>query len=158
MALADRILVMRNGVVQQVGSPIDIYEAPVNRFVFEFIGLSSFLEVGLDRDRHAHRRRALRAAGERGAAGPNSSRPGQACLATRPGDLVFVQDGGLPGRVVRKAFLGEVVDYRVAVGGTENPGADLAAGMPLQRSGRRAGCGIVRPRWYPYAGPAAATA
>ena len=58
MALADRILVMRDGVVQQVGSPIEVYEAPCNRFVFEFIGLSSFLEVAFDGD-------AVRLDGER---------------------------------------------------------------------------------------------
>ena len=47
MALSDRILVMKNGVVQQVGTPLDVYSAPANRFVFEFIGLSSFLDVAL---------------------------------------------------------------------------------------------------------------
>ncbi len=50
MALSDRILVMRDGVVQQGGTPIDVYSAPGNRFVFEFIGVSSFLVVGLTAD------------------------------------------------------------------------------------------------------------
>ena len=47
MALSDRLLVMRAGVVQQVGTPLDVYRAPANRFVFEFIGLSSFLPAAL---------------------------------------------------------------------------------------------------------------
>ena len=47
MALSDRMLVMRAGVVQQVGTPLDVYRAPANRFVFEFIGLSSFLPAAL---------------------------------------------------------------------------------------------------------------
>ena len=38
MTLADRVVVMNNGVVQQVGSPTDIYEKPVNTFVAGFIG------------------------------------------------------------------------------------------------------------------------
>jgi multiple sugar transport system ATP-binding protein len=38
MTLADRIVVMNGGVVQQVGSPLDLYERPANRFVAGFIG------------------------------------------------------------------------------------------------------------------------
>ena len=45
MALSDRILVMKDGVVQQVGTPLAVYGEPANRFVFEFIGLSTFLAV-----------------------------------------------------------------------------------------------------------------
>ncbi|WJS06008.1 ABC transporter ATP-binding protein [Roseibium aggregatum] len=38
MTLADKIVVLQDGVVEQVGSPIDLYERPVNRFVAGFIG------------------------------------------------------------------------------------------------------------------------
>lgn len=38
MTLADRVVVMKNGVVQQVGSPTDIYDHPANAFVASFIG------------------------------------------------------------------------------------------------------------------------
>lgn len=38
MTLADRIVVLKDGVVQQVGSPMDLYERPVNLFVAQFIG------------------------------------------------------------------------------------------------------------------------
>jgi multiple sugar transport system ATP-binding protein len=38
MTLADRIAVLRDGVLQQVGTPLEIYERPVNRFVAEFFG------------------------------------------------------------------------------------------------------------------------
>ncbi|SPF75735.1 sn-glycerol-3-phosphate import ATP-binding protein UgpC [Aliiroseovarius pelagivivens] len=38
MTLADRVVVMKQGVVQQVGSPTDIYDAPANAFVASFIG------------------------------------------------------------------------------------------------------------------------
>ena len=38
MTLADRITVMRNGVVQQVDTPDGIYNRPVNRFVAGFLG------------------------------------------------------------------------------------------------------------------------
>jgi sulfate/thiosulfate transport system ATP-binding protein len=38
MEVADRIAVMDNGAIQQVGSPRDVYEHPVNRFVMTFVG------------------------------------------------------------------------------------------------------------------------
>ncbi len=38
MSLADRMVVMKDGVVQQIGSPAEIYERPFNRFVASFIG------------------------------------------------------------------------------------------------------------------------
>ena len=38
MTLADRIVVLKDGVVQQVGTPMELYEAPVNLFVAQFIG------------------------------------------------------------------------------------------------------------------------
>ncbi|MDB3935123.1 sn-glycerol-3-phosphate ABC transporter ATP-binding protein UgpC [Granulosicoccus sp.] len=38
MTLADRIVIMRDGLIEQTGRPIDLYKAPINRFVAEFIG------------------------------------------------------------------------------------------------------------------------
>jgi multiple sugar transport system ATP-binding protein len=49
MTLADRIVVLNGGDVQQVGSPLDLYDRPVNTFVAGFIGSPSmnFLEGGV---------------------------------------------------------------------------------------------------------------
>ncbi|WP_432448434.1 ABC transporter ATP-binding protein [Aliiroseovarius marinus] len=38
MTLADRVVIMKQGVVQQVGTPVDIYDRPANTFVASFIG------------------------------------------------------------------------------------------------------------------------
>ena len=38
MTMADRIVIMKDGVVQQVGKPIELYDHPVNKFVAGFIG------------------------------------------------------------------------------------------------------------------------
>jgi multiple sugar transport system ATP-binding protein len=50
MTLADQIVVLDKGVVQQVGSPLDLYNAPANRFVAGFIGspAMNFLPVTVD--------------------------------------------------------------------------------------------------------------
>ncbi|HCN28152.1 MAG TPA: spermidine/putrescine ABC transporter ATP-binding protein, partial [Verrucomicrobiales bacterium] len=44
MTMSNRIAVMSNGYVQQIGSPREIYEHPQNRFVADFIGETNFLE------------------------------------------------------------------------------------------------------------------
>ncbi len=43
LTMSDRVAVMYQGKVQQIGSPIDIYEYPQNKFVADFIGESNFL-------------------------------------------------------------------------------------------------------------------
>src|SRR5439155_18207922 len=48
MTLGDRVAVMRDGYLQQVGTPNDLYERPVNLFVAEFIGSPAMNLVGAD--------------------------------------------------------------------------------------------------------------
>ena len=48
MALSDRIIIMRSGVVEQIGSPQEIYYHPVNEFVADFIGEANFLKGRLE--------------------------------------------------------------------------------------------------------------
>ena len=43
MTMADRIVVMNAGQIEQVGSPLELYDFPVNRFVASFLGKSNFL-------------------------------------------------------------------------------------------------------------------
>ncbi len=45
MALGDRIVVMRKGAIAQIGTPRDIYFAPANRFVAEFVGAANIVEA-----------------------------------------------------------------------------------------------------------------
>jgi len=44
LTMSDRIAVMSKGKVQQMGSPVEVYERPANKFVADFIGESNFLE------------------------------------------------------------------------------------------------------------------
>ncbi len=45
MALSDRVAVMKDGRIQQIGSPAEIYQKPASRFVAEFIGQANFLSM-----------------------------------------------------------------------------------------------------------------
>ena len=147
MALSDRILVMRGGVVQQIGTPLEVYSDPANRFVFEFIGLSCFIEAGLTPQ-------GIRLGGD-SYPWPEGVVPsgeliaaGKGLLAARPTEIDFVSEGGIRGEVLRKVYLGETIDYRVRVADTE---------VRIQKTRRTSGpsvgdhCGLrfTRPHWYP---------
>ena len=47
MSMSDRIVVMRGGRVEQVGTPNDLYERPATRFVADFLGCSNFLDMSV---------------------------------------------------------------------------------------------------------------
>src|SRR5216684_2196131 len=51
MTMSDRVAVFCNGKVEQVGSPLEVYNRPVNRFVGEFIGDSNFFAGRVDSSR-----------------------------------------------------------------------------------------------------------
>lgn len=44
MAISDKVVIMKDGVIMQVGSPQDVYERPENRFVANFIGKANFIK------------------------------------------------------------------------------------------------------------------
>ncbi len=49
LTLSDRIVVMRNGRVEQVGSPDEVYQRPITRFVAGFLGMSNFFHGMVER-------------------------------------------------------------------------------------------------------------
>lgn len=51
-AMADRVVIMSNGVVEQVGAPRDIYRTPANRFVAEFVGRNNILTGKISQSTH----------------------------------------------------------------------------------------------------------
>lgn len=50
LSMSDTVVVMNNGKIQQIGSPVDIYNEPENRFVANFIGESNIIEGNMLRD------------------------------------------------------------------------------------------------------------
>lgn len=48
MEVADRIVVMNKGVIEQIGTPAEVYEHPASEFVYHFLGDANRLEVGAD--------------------------------------------------------------------------------------------------------------
>ncbi len=115
LTLSDRLAVLKDGVLQQVGSPADVYRRPVNAFVASFLGRANLIDVEVLSARDTAR--AVRLADgstiqlpDAGAAAP---RAGRARLCVRPEAIEFNGDG-LPGTVTACSFVGPWYEYEVA--------------------------------------------
>ena len=102
MTLADRIVVMNGGNVEQSGAPLDLYDNPANLFVAGFIGspAMNFLKGRLARNGAGLEVRlgeGVRIPAPRGLRAENDGR--EVTLGVRPEHLA-VRDGGVPAEVV----------------------------------------------------------
>ncbi|MDR3244022.1 MAG: ABC transporter ATP-binding protein [Elusimicrobiota bacterium] len=118
MALSDRILVMKLGIIQQIDSPLKVYNEPANKFVFSFIGLSNFLNVKIAENGIKTADSPIIPYGKYIPSDKLKSE-GEIVLASRPSEIGFLSEGGIPGTLKRKSFLGEIIDYAADVDGTE---------------------------------------
>jgi spermidine/putrescine transport system ATP-binding protein len=129
LTMSDVIVVMLDGRIQQLGSPTELYERPVNRFVANFIGISNPLAGRIvDFDRSTRRARVETDAGVSlggvvtdAAAAPSEGQP--VTVAIRPERMrVDPADAGtatepgwtaVNGRVSQGTYLGEQTEYRI---------------------------------------------
>ena len=107
MAMSDRIFLINRGVVQQSGTPRQIYNEPANQFVADFLGKVDFFK-GEVRDGRIF----FPAMG--GQSIPyDGPRTGKVDVAIRPENIFFSPDGSLKGRLESQYYLGDVDDCRV---------------------------------------------
>ncbi len=93
-SLADRLVVLRDGVTQQIGTPAEIYHDPRNRYVADFVGFRNAIAVRIERRDGAYAvatADGLRARGR--IVGAAAEPTGPATLMLRPDDLVAGGDG-----------------------------------------------------------------
>jgi iron(III) transport system ATP-binding protein len=125
LAMSNRVAVMRDGRIEQVGRPREVYEAPRSRFVADFIGTSNFID-GVVEARHDGTYTVRTAEGELRVRSESEFDVGApVVVAARPEhvELSLGANGAGPnrwrGRVEARAFLGETVDHVVSVGSRE---------------------------------------
>lgn len=113
LTMADRLVVMSEGAVMQVGTQRDLYERPADRFVAGFVGRSSFLSGALETpDR-------FRSAGGIAIACQTKLQPGPATIALRPERVLVApeplsgSDNDFPGEVEFVSYLGGLIDLHV---------------------------------------------
>jgi len=118
MSISDRVVVMREGRVEQEGTPLELYGRPKNRFVAEFIGKVNFLESRVVAGGVEIQGRRftvdLRETGLReGDRAECTIRP----EGIRIEEVANTEQAPFVGRVQRATFLGSVVEYEVSVEG-----------------------------------------
>ncbi|HEY9089847.1 MAG TPA: ABC transporter ATP-binding protein [Anaerolineaceae bacterium] len=119
MTLSDKIVIMNNGIIEQTGTPVEIYRYPSSRFVANFIGRANFVP-GVVEERTATGF-AINALGKvlQVQKARHDFTPGQpVTLIIRP-EIVQVQQngGGYEGTIKRAVYLGNLVEYEVDVSG-----------------------------------------
>ena len=111
--VCDRIAVMNDGVVQQVGGPMALYDAPANLFVANFLGTANIVAPVREEGGRAVLPGGVAVEVPRGGA-RLVFRPQNARL-TQPGDALSTGRLRLPGEVVHREFLGATIRYGVKV-------------------------------------------
>ncbi|MBI4523031.1 MAG: ABC transporter ATP-binding protein [Deltaproteobacteria bacterium] len=116
IAMSDRVAVMKDGRILQIGNPLDVYENPANEFIADFIGLMNFLQCKvLSRQDHKVELE-LHSTGERLSISDAGVIEGEALLAVRPENLALDKELGVSCAVRARIFLGNMVEYKVSVG------------------------------------------
>ena len=131
LALSDRIALMNNGRIEQIGAPEAIYTAPATAFVADFIGAANLIEAQWQGPGPlpGQARVAVGAHALVVCAGDRAG-PGAALLAARPEDLRLAPadsdaPNALPGTIARKRYLGVKTSYRVQLAGSRAIAVDL---------------------------------
>ena len=114
LAVSDEIVVMRNASVAQIGTPRELYDAPVDRFVADFIGEANIIpcditaidgdtaEIAVDGYRHRLPSRGLPV--------------GKATLAVRPSRIDLGAPDGFRARIAKATYVGIRMEYTLEAG------------------------------------------
>ena len=126
LSISDRVAVLEAGVIQQVGTPVELFDHPVNRFIANFVGTANMFAGTLrpGADGIVFESAALGTLLLRGAP---AAPAGAVEIAFRPHVVTLVEAGAAPdggliwlkGTVAAREFLGEFIRYVVTVGTNE---------------------------------------
>ena len=106
LAISDRIAVMKDGNIMQIGTPNEIYAKPQNPFVAGFIGVSNFLDCNVEGGKVTIQDEITIDIPVKKAF------TGKGKLSARPEQLFF-SESGMPGKVLFSTFLGDFIEYEV---------------------------------------------
>ena len=111
MAMSDRIFLINNGIVQQSGTPDEIYNHPANQFVADFLGKVDFFK-GVAENGTIHL-----SDWEMDLQYPEMEKRGNIEVAIRPENIrISKESDGIRGKLEKLYYLGDETDCRVRVG------------------------------------------
>lgn len=118
LAVSDRIIVMRNASIAQVGTPRQLYEEPADSFVADFIGEANLIDADiLTVDPHSQRA-TLHLSGMPLTLPARGMGTGPVRLAVRPNRILLNTDTksqGLAGTIIKRTYVGKHMEYVVRV-------------------------------------------
>ena len=118
MAISDQIIIMKKGVVAQIGTPHEVYYQPSDEFVADFIGESNFLK-GTVSSIEGGKGIAVIEGHDVPVSSTGRLAAGDACtLVLRPESAKLADKGVLPCTVSLSRFMGNYQNYQVMVGGS----------------------------------------
>ncbi|MTI96276.1 MAG: ABC transporter ATP-binding protein [Firmicutes bacterium] len=107
LAISDRVVVMRDGVIQQNGSPRGIYQFPANKFVATFVGNTNILKGRIGHDGQS----VDTELGILPCTHTHDLRPGEKVyISVRPDSLELADDGQIQGIMKEYTYTGESID------------------------------------------------
>lgn len=113
--MSDRLAVMREGEIEQVGAPRDVYDSPASTYVADFLGLANLLPARVQLAGRVE-------VGGRSFAAPTGDTIGDCTVFARPERLrvVDVAEGVITGVVTDIVFVGSTTHIAVAVAGADD--------------------------------------
>ena len=117
LQLCDRVVILNHsGDIAQIGTDEEIIEAPKNRFVFQFMGVSNFIPVVEKDGKYClHLDTDIPFADKE----PQGWIGGKSEMGIRPMDMIISEEGTVPATITQSVFLGNLYNCFVNIGGQE---------------------------------------
>lgn len=142
LAIADKVAVMNDGILEQVGTPEEIYNHPKTKFVADFIGVANFINSKILKvENHSVTIEMLNRIIKipcnfiKNFSTEKVAQNKTLILLTRPENIVFRDDGDFEGIILERSFLGSTTRYFVKVSDYEKLIVDIFADTPSIKVG-----------------------
>ncbi|WP_280770593.1 ABC transporter ATP-binding protein [Salipaludibacillus daqingensis] len=120
MSLSDKIVVMNEGRIEQIGSAMEIYQRPTSKFISDFIGSANFLPSKVSQV-DSNQLKVIYSNNELLVSQKNAKefKVGQQVeVVIRPESIHVSDEGDFEGKVVKSAFMGQTQEYELEFNGT----------------------------------------
>lgn len=138
MSLSDRIIVMNNGIIEQIGTPQEIYQKPNSEFVADFIGRANFFDAKVKEITENHEVITIFSTDltvpinkqKRHSIGSSVR------VVVRPESISIGNQGQFEGRVLMSTFMGSYQEYLVSIGNSVCTIEEtIQQGLPIYHEG-----------------------
>lgn len=122
LAISDKIVILKDGIIQQIGTPKEIYSKPQNKFVASFVGRSNIIEGTIGNDGKCIYTNI-------GVLKNNQNQQmccgKKVCLSIRPNSIQISEDSSFKGKVKQFSYTGDSLDTLITVESPNGAQKDL---------------------------------